>query len=350
MKDRLKVRKLIIILATVAAALFVTYVLHKSYDNAAYCEAAARTSKGSWVKEAGKKYYYGPTGRKAYGIKRIDNEYYYFNPKTGEMMTGWKKINGYKYYFSKKNGAALRGLRVVDHHKRYFDKRGRMVTGWKKIKGDTYYFNPKTGEMAKGFTKIKRETYYFKKGVLQKTGWTTIGDKQYYFSLQDGMVMWGYRVIDGNPYYFDKEKFMLVGCCKEMYNQMKIKKSKTNYLIIVDTTLNATCVYKKGSKSKWTLDKYYRCSPGAPSTPTVKGDFTVYGKGLVFGDTYSAWYYTQFCGNYLFHSVLYQHDSMTSFVDGRIGLNLSHGCVRLKLEDAKWIYDNIPYGTAVYIY
>ncbi|WP_418253284.1 L,D-transpeptidase [Gordonibacter urolithinfaciens] len=36
--------------------------------------------------------------------------------------------------------------------------------------------------------------------------------------------------------------------------------------------------------------------------------------------------------------------------DGRLGMNLSHGCVRLAIENAKWIYDNIPSGTKVYVY
>ena len=28
-------------------------------------------------------------------------------------------------------------------------------------------------------------------------------------------------------------------------------------------------------------------------------------------------------------------------------MNLSHGCVRLQIDNAKWIYDNIPSGTKV---
>ena len=32
-------------------------------------------------------------------------------------------------------------------------------------------------------------------------------------------------------------------------------------------------------------------------------------------------------------------------MDGRVGIPLSHGCVRLQIDNAKWIYDNIPRGT-----
>ena len=89
--------------------------------------------------------------------------------------------------------------------------------------------------------------------------------------------------------------------------------------------------------------KYISCSPGKPSTPTVKGEFKVTGRGLSFGKpSYDCWYYTQFYGDYLFHSVIYNKGSKTSIQDGRLGMQLSHGCVRLALSEAKWIHDNIP--------
>ena len=34
----------------------------------------------------------------------------------------------------------------------------------------------------------------------------------------------------------------------------------------------------------------------------------------------------------------------------RVGIPLSHGCVRLEIGNAKWIYDNIPSGTHVVVY
>lgn len=125
--------------------------------------------------------------------------------------------------------------------------------------------------------------------------------------------------------------------------------SSTKWLILVDTTANKVGIYY-GSKGNWTEKKYWSCTTGAASTPTVKGSFTVKSKGLAFGSGYTCWYYTQFYGNYLFHSVLYNPGSKTSIQDGRLGINASHGCVRLSLTNAKWIYDNIPSGTKVYIY
>ena len=63
----------------------------------------------------------------------------------------------------------------------------------------------------------------------------------------------------------------------------------------------------------------------------------------------SRYYFTQFYGDYLFHSVLYYQNS-NRVMDGRLGINASHGCVRLAIENAKWIYDTIPRGTKVVTY
>ena len=127
--------------------------------------------------------------------------------------------------------------------------------------------------------------------------------------------------------------------------------SATNYLILVDTSRNEVGIYSgSGTPGNWNLIRFVRCTSGASSTPTVRGVFTVGSRGLVFGDGYSCWYWTQIYGAYLFHSVLYYPGGQSNIMDGRIGINASHGCVRLEIGNAKWIYDNIPSGTKVVIY
>lgn len=124
--------------------------------------------------------------------------------------------------------------------------------------------------------------------------------------------------------------------------------STTNYLIWVDTKNFKTNIFK-GSKGNWTLVHSYLCSIGKPSTPTPKGNFKIGIRGLYFGKErgYICRYYTQFKGNYLFHSIIYNLDG--SVRDGRLGKAISDGCVRLALENAKWIWDNIPQGSTVKI-
>ena len=124
--------------------------------------------------------------------------------------------------------------------------------------------------------------------------------------------------------------------------------SKTNFLIFVDSKNHKTNIFK-GFLGKWKLIKSYLCTLGKASTPTPKGTYQIGVKGLYFGveKGYKCWYYTQFYGNYLFHSIIYNLDGTVR--DGRLGKNLSNGCIRLALENAKWIFDNIPKDTKVII-
>ena len=124
--------------------------------------------------------------------------------------------------------------------------------------------------------------------------------------------------------------------------------STTNYLIWVNLKDFKVNIFD-GSTNKWNLVHSYLFTIGKPSTPTPKGTYTIGIKGLYFGvdKGYKCWYYTQFKGNYLFHSIIYNLDG--SVRDGRLGMKLSDGCIRLAKINAKWIYDNIPMGTKVVI-
>ena len=124
--------------------------------------------------------------------------------------------------------------------------------------------------------------------------------------------------------------------------------SETNYFIWVELKTFKVNIFK-GSINKWTLVHSYLCTIGKKSTPTPKGTYTIGIKGLYFGVNkgYKCWYYTQFKANYLFHSIIYNLDG--SIRDGRLGMALSDGCIRLTKENAKWIWDNIPKGTKVVI-
>ena len=90
--------------------------------------------------------------------------------------------------------------------------------------------------------------------------------------------------------------------------------------------------------------------PGsAAANVYATGTFTIKNRGSSFGHGYTAYWWTQFYGDYLFHSVLYYEGSYT-VKDGTLGGHVSHGCVRLRYEDAKWLHDTIPSGTYVTLY
>lgn len=124
--------------------------------------------------------------------------------------------------------------------------------------------------------------------------------------------------------------------------------SPTQWLILVDVDNTRLAVFR-GSKNNWRFYDSWGISCGAPTSPTVRGVFSVGDRGYVFGHGYSCYYYTQFYGGYLFHSIKY-YEGTFSVMDGRIGEHISMGCVRMNIDRAKWIYDNIPYATTVVTY
>ena len=126
--------------------------------------------------------------------------------------------------------------------------------------------------------------------------------------------------------------------------------SLTPYLIYVNLSEQITYVYK-GTMNKWDTVKSFTCSTGIDDEKTPTGIFDVRERGdWFFSEKYEQGgkYWVQFYGDYLFHSVPYNEDQ-SEVVDNTLGTPASHGCIRLKTADAKWIYDNIEAGTKVII-
>ena len=131
-------------------------------------------------------------------------------------------------------------------------------------------------------------------------------------------------------------------------NAANASRSATKYLLVVDKSHHKV-ICMTGGNGNWKPHRTMSCSVGATRTPTVEGSFTVGSRGYSFGSGYTCYYWTQFYGDYLFHSVLYQQGTRV-VQDGRLGLNISHGCVRMDINDAYWIYSTIPSGTRVIVY
>lgn len=133
-----------------------------------------------------------------------------------------------------------------------------------------------------------------------------------------------------------------------MLNRANRYSSSTSWLIMVDRQACRLGVFR-GQRGSWSYAQYWTCSTGAPSTPTPTGEYTVTGKGYSFGHGYTCYYYTQFYGDYLFHSIPYYQGTFNS-MDSRMGMHVSQGCVRFPIDRAKWIWDNVPLATKVVIY
>lgn len=119
-------------------------------------------------------------------------------------------------------------------------------------------------------------------------------------------------------------------------------------------------VYAYAPDENYAYTRFVRsmtCSTGLSGTPTPKGTFTNTGPGLRwhYFRKYDCWaqyaYYIQ--GDIMFHSVLYSEKDEDTLLWGsvyKLGSPASHGCVRLAVEDARWIYNNCAAGTKIIVY
>ena len=163
-----------------------------------------------------------------------------------------------------------------------------------------------------------------------------------------------FYVTNGNGTHKVAENSFMISQ-SEMLTGMDLRaqnySSGTDKLILVDLTNHVVGVYN-GRYQQWSNVQRYICTVGTPSTPTIVGEFSIYMHKVYFDSGSSrCFYFSPFKGGYGFHSVLYYQDpTPTRIKDGRLGMDLSHGCVRLDVNHAKWIYDNCPIGTKVVIY
>lgn len=118
--------------------------------------------------------------------------------------------------------------------------------------------------------------------------------------------------------------------------------SSTPWLILVDVAAHRTVVLH-GRQGSWSVSKYVSCVTGAPGSPTIRGRYTTTGfKRPSLSTDSRARYCTQIRGGYFFHTILASNNEL--------GRSLSHGCVRLAVNDARWIYNTIPGGTTVVLF
>ena len=131
--------------------------------------------------------------------------------------------------------------------------------------------------------------------------------------------------------------------------------AKWPYYIKVNRQANCVTIYTLDTEGNYTVPiKAMTCSVGTNNrTPLgISKISDKYVWRLLFGDTYGH-YSVRFNGHILFHSVPYTSPNNYSLKEGQfnlLGEPASQGCIRLCVEDAKWIYDNCAKGTIVEVY
>lgn len=123
--------------------------------------------------------------------------------------------------------------------------------------------------------------------------------------------------------------------------------SDTQYLVWVSKSEYTVRVFE-GSKGNWKYIKSFPCAIGAPGTPTCEGQYRYY----QYQDrwSYSSYYcgpIMRFNGGYAIHSTLIRYNGTP--YDNRVGMKISHGCVRVRPENIKWLVDTVPLYTRIYV-
>lgn len=125
------------------------------------------------------------------------------------------------------------------------------------------------------------------------------------------------------------------------------------YKLTVDYHNQCVYAYCKDAAGQYTvLQRVMICTTGGNGNWTPEGLYQMGGDYHRFGhftkfDCY-AQYWSQMSGSFYFHSILYsERDASTYRMSSydHLGTPGSHGCIRLLVPDARWIYENCAPGT-----
>lgn len=333
----------------------------KTIDGETYYFKDGAKAINTWYQDQ----FYGPEGtivKSAYAAKGDINVYL---DEDGHLATGMFAVNNAYAYFTK--GVKSTATKWFTYNKKnYYLVSGNAATSFRKI-GKYYYNFASNGVLKTGFATIKGKRYYFnttgKAGVKGRalTGLFKVKGAYYYASKNGVLVTNKTLKLKGKKYTFNKTgKCTKVAAIRKLTGMdAKAQKytSPTKYLILVNKSSHTVAIYK-GSQDNWKKVRSFLCTVGKPSTPTTSGVFHIgqtkgkYVKARYF-DSYPSrcWYPTRIHDGYMFHSVLYKIASKPGALNnGTLGANLSHGCIRLAINNAKYIHDVIPAGTTTVIY
>ena len=312
-----------------------------------------------WLNLGGTWYYLHGSGAMAEGWINLGGTWYYLTPGHGGMRTGWYQVNG-TWYYSRGNGAMAANAWIDGYY--YVGTNGAMVSNcwvgpyWVGADGrwKPNYDPDLTG--AKWVQKGSKWYFQREDGSYLKNQWKKINGSWYWFE-SDGTMVTGWKRIGGLKYYFD-------GSGKMLQDVEGIIGKQSSYRITLNRKKCQIMVYAKSETGKYDIPvKTFVCSVGLPATPTPTGTFHTlqkagsaatqgivelmgpswgkWGTMFTWTNKYHIWFHSVACGS---TDPTY---SLPAGAYNQLGMPASHGCVRLNVRDAKWIYMNCPLGTEV---
>ena len=335
--------------------------------------------------------------------------YYYFGSVAGRVVEkkGWQRVVNGKgqfygwFYFNNSGNNYKNQMITVGSSKKsyYFTKTGKLASGITKINNKYYFFATSNSNSHRGWLykntliRYKNNWYYANKaGILRKNGWQKVGKYWYYLSnykvvtnksIKHGkvsgrldsqgrfstgwVVVSDYnnkvryidpdsgdkyltstsRWIDGKLYYFDRNGYRR-NDVSSIYGGP--------YYLEVDKTNGVMTVYTDYSKK--IPVKTIRVSVGLSGTPTWDGTYGL-SRSLrwqpLMGPSWGQYgTHVDGCGQggIFIHSVAGGTRSVYNLPAGeymKLGNPASHGCIRVCVADAKWVYERCD-GSTIHIY
>ena len=373
--------------------------------------SGAMLSTTGWYLMNGTWYWVNGNGSLATGWINVGGTWYYMG-ENGAMKTGWYQVNG-AWYYSNGSGAMQTGWLNHGGTWYYLTGSGAMATGWINLGGTWYYLNPGNGSMVgAGWHLINNKWYYFDgsgamysnrwignyyvggngemlantwvgsywvgadgkwipnydpdananwvksgntwyyqrpDGSKLTNSWKRINGSWYYFGA-DGAMTTGWKYVDGYKFYFGTDGKMVQDVDSLIGKQ-------SSYKLTVNRVKCQVTVYAANETGNYCIPvKTFTCSVGKAATPTHVGTYQTVRKsnpvelmGPSWGkygtqiNAYGDWFHSVACSN---------PDPTYSLAAGNynmLGQPASHGCVRLCVRDAKWIYDNCGLYTTVVV-
>ena len=306
--------------------------------------------KTGWVRDGENWKYRDENGDFVKNSWQEVGEFKYYFGEDGVMQTGWIAPGDGNWYYAYADGAAQTDwFQAKDGRWYYANKDGVMQTGWIAPGDGNWYYAYADGAIQTGWILTGTDDWYYAygNGAIAINTWEKMNGQWYWFD-ESGLMAQGWKYIGRYKYYFDKSGYMLQDLGGVLGRQ-------SSYEITVNRKRCQVMVYAKDGSNGYIIPvKTFTCSVGLPSTPTPTGTFYTPNKyrwHTLMGPSYGQ-YCTRINGGILFHSVAGYN--MTSYnIHARdynkLGSPASHGCVRLNVRDAKWIYDNCSLGTKVTI-
>ena len=302
-----------------------------------------------WLNRGGTWYYLTGSGAMATGWINLGGTWYYLNPGNGDMVgAGWHLINNKWYYFG--GSGAMYSNRWIGNY--YVGGNGEMMTntwvGSYWVGADGKWIPNYNPDANANWVKSGNTWYYQRPdGSKLTNSWKRINGSWYYFGA-DGAMTTGWKYVDGYKFYFGTDGKMVQDVDKLIGKQ-------SSYRITVNRVKCQVTVYAANETGNYCIPvKTFTCSVGKAGTPTHAGTYATLKKQNPVELMGPSWgkYGTQI-NNYgdWFHSVACSNPDPTyALAAGNynmLGQPASHGCVRLCVRDAKWIYDNCGLYTRV---